>query len=92
MMKLFNFLNERFYLTLDRTNWQWGEEHQYFGAGCGLQRRSDSGLLAGVEQKRHSNTRERMALMKRFIQHRAKTIALLCWQTVSLWVKPGSSG
>ncbi|MBK8538318.1 MAG: hypothetical protein IPL59_26505 [Candidatus Competibacteraceae bacterium] len=27
IMKLFGFLNQDYYLTLDRTNWKWGKKH-----------------------------------------------------------------
>ena len=73
MMKLFNFLNERFYLTLDRTNWKWGEMNinilvlalVYKGAAIPIY-----WLL--LNKKGNSNTRERIALMKRFIQQFGK--------------------
>jgi len=73
MMKLFNFLNERFYLTLDRTNWQWGEMNinilvlalVYKGAAIPI-------YWLVLNKKGNSNTRERIALMKRFIQQFGK--------------------
>jgi len=73
MMKLFNFLNERFYLTLDRTNWQWGEMNinilvlalVYKGAAIPI-------YWLVLNKKGNSNTRERIALMKRFIKQFGK--------------------
>lgn len=73
MMKLFNFLNERFYLTLDRTNWQWGEMNinilvlalVYKGAAIPI-------YWLVLNKKGNSATRERIALMKRFTQQFGK--------------------
>jgi hypothetical protein len=73
MMKLFNFLNEQFSITLDRTNWQWGEMNinilvlalVYKGAAIPIYWRV-------LTKKGNSNTRERIALMKRFIKQFGK--------------------
>jgi hypothetical protein len=73
MMTLFNFFKERFYITLDRTNWQWGEMNinilvlalVYKGAAIPI-------YWLVLNKKGNSNTRERIALMKRFIQQFGK--------------------
>jgi hypothetical protein len=93
MMMLFNFLIVPFYFTLDRTNWQWGKMNinilvlaiAYKGVAMPIY-----GLL--LNKKGNSNSRERIALLKRFIKHRAKTRLSLCWQTANLLAQRGLSG
>lgn len=80
MMTLFNFLTVPFYLTLDRTNWQWGKRNinilvlaiAYKGVAIPIY-----WLL--LNKKGNSNSRERIALLKRFIKQfgKDKIIAVL---------------
>ena len=80
MMTLFNFLTVPFYLTLDRTNWQWGKMNinilvlaiAYKGVAIPIY-----WLL--LNKKGNSNSRERIALLKRFIKQfgKDKIIAVL---------------
>jgi hypothetical protein len=80
MMTLFNFLTVPFYLTLDRTNWQWGKLNinilvlaiAYKGVAIPIY-----WLL--LNKKGNSNSRERIALLKRFIKQfgKDKIIAVL---------------
>jgi hypothetical protein len=73
MMTLFNFLTVPFYLTMDRTNWQWGKRNinilvlaiAYKGVAIPIY-----WLL--LNKKGNSNSRERMALLKRFIKQFGK--------------------
>jgi hypothetical protein len=80
MMTLFNFLSVPFYLTMDRTNWQWGKRNinilvlaiAYKGIAIPIY-----WLL--LNKKGNSNSRERIALLKRFIKQfdKDKIIAVL---------------
>lgn len=73
IMRLFSFLDTQYYLALDRTNWQWGEKNinilmltvVYKGMAIPVY-----WLL--LDKKGNSNTRERIALMKRFIRQFGK--------------------
>lgn len=73
IMRLFNFLATDYYLALDRTNWKWGEKNinilvlavVYKGVAIPIY-----WLL--LDKKGNSNTRERIALMKRFIRQFGK--------------------
>lgn len=73
IMQLFCFLETNYSLTLDRTNWKWGEKNinilmlavVYKGVAIPIY-----WLL--LDKKGNSNTRERMALMKRFIRQFGK--------------------
>lgn len=80
IMTLFQFMKTPFYLTLDRTNWKWGNKNinilmlavAYKGTAIPIY-----WLL--LNKKGNSNTRERIALMQRFIKQFGKEhiIALL---------------
>jgi hypothetical protein len=69
IMQLFQFLDSDFYLTLDRTNWKWGEKNinilmlavVYKGVAIPI-------YWVLLNKKGNSSTRERIALMKRFIR------------------------
>jgi hypothetical protein len=73
IMQLFGFLETDYDLALDRTNWKWGEKNinilmlavVYKGVAIPLY-----WLL--LDKKGNSNTRERIALMKRFIRQFGK--------------------
>ena len=77
IMKLFSFIENDYYLSLDRTNWKWGKTNinllvlavVYRGAAIPV-------YWLPLNKRGNSNTRERIALMKRFIsrfgQHRIK--------------------
>nr|MCH9697129.1 IS4 family transposase [Gammaproteobacteria bacterium] len=79
IMKLFGFLGTDYYLSLDRTNWKWGKANVnllvlavvYRGAAIPV-------YWLPLNKRGNSNTRERIALMKRFIsqfgQHRMRGI------------------
>lgn len=72
-MKLFGFLDTRYYLTFDRTNWQWGKKDinilmlavVYKGVAVPV-------YWVLLNKKGNSNTRERIALLKRFIREFGK--------------------
>jgi len=73
-MYLFGFLATDYELTLDRTNWRWGKKNinilvlavVYKGIAIPIY-----WLL--LNKRGNSNTRERIALLKRFIKHFGKT-------------------
>ncbi len=68
IMKLFGFTDQDYYLTLDRTNWKWGKTNinllvlavVYRGAAIPV-------YWLPLNKRGNSNTKERIALMKRFI-------------------------
>jgi len=68
IMKLFGYLETDYYLSLDRTNWKWGKANVnllvlavvYRGAAIPV-------YWLPLNKRGNSNTRERIALMKRFI-------------------------
>lgn len=68
IMKLFGFIEQDYYLTLDRTNWKWGKINinllvlavVYRGAAIPV-------YWLPLNKQGNSKTRERIALMKRFI-------------------------
>jgi hypothetical protein len=72
-MSLFGFLDAPFYLAMDRTNWQWGKKNLnilmlavvYKGVAIPVY-----GVL--LNKKGNSNTRERIALLKRFTRQFGK--------------------
>jgi hypothetical protein len=74
IMKLFDFLETDYYLTFDRTNWQWGKKNiniltlaiVYKGIAIPIY-----WLL--LNKKGNSSTRERIALVQRFIRQLGKT-------------------
>ena len=69
----FGFLDARFYLAMDRTNWQWGKKNLntfmlavlYNGVAISIY-----WLL--LNKKGNSDTRERIAIVKRFIKQFGK--------------------
>ncbi len=69
IMKLFGFLETDYYLSLDRTNWKWGKANVnllvlavvYRGAAIPV-------YWLPLNKRGNSKTRERIALMKRFIR------------------------
>ena len=69
IMLLFGFIGTSYYLSMDRTNWQWGEKNiniltlavVYQGAAIPI-------CWILLNKKGNSNTRERIALVKRFIK------------------------
>ncbi len=73
VMALFGFLDSPFYLAMDRTNWQWGKKNLnilmlavvYKGVAIPVY-----WLL--LDKKGNSDTRERIAIMKRFIRQFGK--------------------
>ncbi len=79
VMKLFGFMDTDYYLSLDRTNWKWGKANVnllvlavvYRGAAIPV-------YWLPLNKRGNSNTRERIALMKRFIsqfgQHRIQGV------------------
>lgn len=74
IMKLFGFTDTDFYLTLDRTNWKWGKTNinllvlavVYRGAAIPV-------YWLPLNKRGNSNSRERMALLKRFIDRFGKS-------------------
>lgn len=68
IMQLFDFYGKSYYLTLDRTNWKWGEKSLniltlaivYKGAAIPV-------YWLVLNKQGNSNQRERIALLKRFI-------------------------
>jgi hypothetical protein len=69
IMRWFDFLENDYYLVIDRTNWQWGNKNinilllavVYKGVAIPI-------YWIILNKKGNSNTRERIALMKRFIK------------------------
>lgn len=74
IMKLFGFLETDYYLTFDRTHWQWGKKNinilmlavVYKGIAVPV-------YWILLNKKGNSSTRERIALIKRFIRQFGKT-------------------
>ncbi|NOS73697.1 MAG: IS4 family transposase [Methyloglobulus sp.] len=77
VMSLFGFKDTPFYLAMDRTNWQWGKKNLnilmlavvYKGVAVPVY-----WLL--LDKKGNSDTRERIALMKRFVRQFGKELLL----------------
>ena len=68
IFNLFVFSKKEFYLSIDRTNWQWGERNiNILMLGIVYKGTSIPILWLLLNKKGNSNTRERIALMKRFI-------------------------
>lgn len=73
VMKLFGFLETDYYLTFDRTNWQWGKKDinilmlavVYKGVAIPV-------YWMLLDKQGNSNTRERIALVKRFVREFGK--------------------
>lgn len=80
IMALFGFLDTPYYLAMDRTNWQWGKKNLnilmlavvYKGVAVPVY-----WLL--LNKKGNSDTRERIAIMKRFVRQfgKAQILGLL---------------
>jgi hypothetical protein len=70
----FGFLESQYYVTVDRTNWQWGKKNinilmlaiVYKGAAIPI-------YWVLLNKKGNSNTHERIALLKRFITRFGKS-------------------
>jgi len=70
VMLSMGFLNQSYYLTLDRSNWKWGRKDRnlltlavvYKGIAVPI-------YCLPLNKKGNSNQRERIALMSRFIKH-----------------------
>jgi Transposase DDE domain len=73
VMKLFSFMDADIYLSLDRTNWKWGRTNinllvlavVYRGAAIPV-------YWLPLNKRGNSNSRERIALLKRFISRFGK--------------------
>ena len=73
VMKLFDFMDADIYLSLDRTNWKWGRTNinllvlavVYRGAAIPV-------YWLPLNKRGNSNSRERIALLKRFISRFGK--------------------
>lgn len=93
VMKLFGFLEADYYLTFDRTSWQWGKKDinilmlavVYKGIAIPV-------YWMLLNKQGNSSTRERIALLKRFIREfgKGRIIKFLADRDKS--VKRGSSG
>jgi Transposase DDE domain len=73
VMMLFGFIDSPYYLALDRTNWKWGKKNLNILVLAVVYK----GIAVPVywlllNKQGNSNTRERIALMKRFIQQFGK--------------------
>jgi hypothetical protein len=74
IVMLFGFHNGNYYLTIDRTNWKWGKKNinilvlaiVYKGIAIPV-------YWVLLDKKGNSNTKERIALMKRFIAQFGKS-------------------
>ena len=67
VMSLFLFTHSDCYLTLDRTNWQWGKENiNILVLAVVYQGQAIPIYWLLLDKKGNSNCRERIALMKRF--------------------------
>jgi len=93
VMKLFGFLDTDYYLTFDRTNWQWGKTDinilmlavVYKGIAIPVY-----WLL--LNKQGNSSTRERIALLKRFVREFGKGRIIKFLADRDKPVKRGSSG
>jgi len=73
VMTLFGFLDVKVYLTLDRTNWQWGQSHiNILMLGVAYKGIAIPIYWILLNKKGNSNTRERIALVKRFVDRFGK--------------------
>jgi len=67
-MTLFSFTENDYYLSLDRTNWKWGKTNINLLVLAVVYRGTAIPVYwLPLNKRGNSNTRERMALMKRFI-------------------------
>ncbi len=68
IMKLFGFIETDYYLSLDRTNWKWGKTNINLLVLAVVYRGTAIPVYwLPLNKQGNSNTRERIALMKRFI-------------------------
>jgi hypothetical protein len=73
-MRLFGFLETDYELTLDRTNWRWGKKNLNILVLAVVYKGIAIPIYWLLLNKRgNSNTKERIALLKRFIKHFGKT-------------------
>jgi hypothetical protein len=69
IMQLFDFYGQSYYLTLDRTNWQWGEKSlNILTLGIAYQGAAIPIYWLILNKRGNSNQRERIALLQRFIR------------------------
>jgi hypothetical protein len=74
IIDLFGFTNQSYYLTLDRTNWQWGEQDLNILTLAIVYQGTAIPVYWLVLNKRgNSNQRERIALLKRFVRRFGRT-------------------
>jgi hypothetical protein len=67
-MKLFGFIENEYYLSLDRTNWKWDKTNINLLVLAVVYRSTAIPVYwLPLNKQGNSNTRERIALMKRFI-------------------------
>ena len=68
IMNLFGFERQSFYLTLDRTNWQWGKQNlNFLTLGIAYKGAAIPIYWLVLNKKGNSSQRERIALLKRFV-------------------------
>lgn len=67
-MQLFDFPRQKYYLTLDRTNWQWGKtDINILTLGVVYKGSAIPVYWLVLNKQGNSNQRERIALLKRFV-------------------------
>lgn len=70
---LFDFYNQSYYLTLDRTNWQWGKtDLNILTLGIVYKGAAIPVYWLVLNKRGNSNQRERIALLKRFVSQFGK--------------------
>jgi len=68
IMQLFDFYEKSYYLTLDRTNWKWGEKNlNILTLGIVYKGAAITVYWLVLNKQGNSNQRERIALLQRFI-------------------------
>lgn len=68
IVSLFDFEQQPFYLTLDRTNWQWGKKNlNFLTLGIVYKGAAIPVYWLVLNKKGNSNQRERIALLTRFV-------------------------
>lgn len=69
IIKLFGFDQKKFYLTMDRTNWKWGKKDiNVLFLGIVYKGTAIPIYWLPLNHKGNSNTKQRIALIKRFIK------------------------
>ena len=69
IMQLFDFYDHSYYLTLDRTNWKWGEKNlNILTLGIVYKGTAVPVYWLVLNKQGNSNQRERIALLQRFIR------------------------